>query len=185
MPEAATVCVIESNPQYRQKMAAILEFIDFTSLLFLDAQHWRQQVATEKRPIDVVLVDLRDGDPAQIKLLHELHDWDAKVPVLALADEKTRERLSPETVAACFRILDMPLKYGQVTDALHQAQIFRISKQKPGGVRSLELFRSLVGNSRAERRVRHLMEQVANSDATVLILGESGTGKEVVARNLH
>jgi sigma-54 specific flagellar transcriptional regulator A len=30
-----------------------------------------------------------------------------------------------------------------------------------------------------------LVEQVANSDATVLILGESGTGKEVVSRNLH
>ncbi len=185
MPEAAMVCVIESNPQYRQKIAAILEFIDFTSLLFLDSQQWRQQIATEKRPIDVVLVDLRDGDPEQIKLLHELQAWDAKVPVLALAEEKTRERLTPETIAACFRILDMPLKYGQVTDALHQAQIFRISKQKPGGSRNIELFRSLVGNSRAVRRVRHLMEQVANSDATVLILGESGTGKEVVARNLH
>jgi sigma-54 specific flagellar transcriptional regulator A len=33
--------------------------------------------------------------------------------------------------------------------------------------------------------VRKLIEQVADSDANVLILGESGTGKEVVARNLH
>jgi sigma-54 specific flagellar transcriptional regulator A len=30
-----------------------------------------------------------------------------------------------------------------------------------------------------------MIQQVANSDANVLILGESGTGKEVVARNLH
>ncbi|MBQ0720123.1 MAG: sigma-54-dependent Fis family transcriptional regulator [Gammaproteobacteria bacterium] len=33
--------------------------------------------------------------------------------------------------------------------------------------------------------VRRLIEQVAHSDATVLILGESGTGKEVVAQTLH
>jgi sigma-54 specific flagellar transcriptional regulator A len=42
-----------------------------------------------------------------------------------------------------------------------------------------------VGNSPGVVRVRKLVEQVANSDANVLILGESGTGKEVVARNIH
>ena len=47
------------------------------------------------------------------------------------------------------------------------------------------LFRSLVGNSSAMQKVRQEIEQVANSDANVLILGESGTGKEVVARNVH
>ncbi|NNG12344.1 MAG: sigma-54-dependent Fis family transcriptional regulator, partial [Halobacteria archaeon] len=51
--------------------------------------------------------------------------------------------------------------------------------------RPVDLFRSLVGSSRAVQNVRKMMEQVADSDAIVLILGESGTGKEVVARNLH
>jgi sigma-54 specific flagellar transcriptional regulator A len=47
------------------------------------------------------------------------------------------------------------------------------------------LFRSLVGNSGGIKEVRALIEQVAPSDANVLILGESGTGKEVIARNIH
>ena len=47
------------------------------------------------------------------------------------------------------------------------------------------LFRSLVGNSPAMQSIRQDIEQVAKSDANVLILGESGTGKEVVARNVH
>ncbi len=47
------------------------------------------------------------------------------------------------------------------------------------------LFRSLVGQSRGIQEVRHLIEQVAKTEANVLILGESGTGKEVVARNIH
>ncbi len=47
------------------------------------------------------------------------------------------------------------------------------------------LFRSLVGQSAAMQAVRNDIEQVANTDANVLITGESGTGKEVVARNIH
>ncbi|HWX21411.1 MAG TPA: sigma-54 dependent transcriptional regulator [Candidatus Binatia bacterium] len=43
----------------------------------------------------------------------------------------------------------------------------------------------LVGNSEAMRAVGRLVEEVANSDVTVLLEGESGTGKEIVARSIH
>jgi sigma-54 specific flagellar transcriptional regulator A len=48
-----------------------------------------------------------------------------------------------------------------------------------------ELFRSLVGRSPGICEVRSLIERVAPTEATVMILGETGTGKEVVARNIH
>ena len=41
------------------------------------------------------------------------------------------------------------------------------------------------GQSAAARHLAHLIERVAPSNATVLILGESGTGKERVARSVH
>ena len=47
------------------------------------------------------------------------------------------------------------------------------------------LLKLLVGKGGAIQEVRHLIEQVAPTDANVLILGESGTGKEVVARAAH
>ena len=43
----------------------------------------------------------------------------------------------------------------------------------------------LVGDSEVMRGVARLIEEVANSDVTVLIEGESGTGKEIVARSIH
>ncbi|EHQ87704.1 sigma-54-dependent transcriptional regulator [Desulfosporosinus youngiae] len=43
----------------------------------------------------------------------------------------------------------------------------------------------LVGDSEAMQRVKHLVERVALTPATVLIQGESGTGKELVAHAIH
>ena len=43
----------------------------------------------------------------------------------------------------------------------------------------------LLGNSPPMQQVKLLIQQVAQSNASVLILGESGTGKELVAKALH
>src|SRR5215468_10608119 len=43
----------------------------------------------------------------------------------------------------------------------------------------------IVGRSSALRQVLQLVEVVAESDATVLLLGETGTGKELIARAIH
>jgi Nif-specific regulatory protein len=44
---------------------------------------------------------------------------------------------------------------------------------------------SIIGESKALRRLNGFIEKVARGDATVLIRGESGTGKELVARAVH
>src|SRR5580658_301311 len=46
-------------------------------------------------------------------------------------------------------------------------------------------FNQLIGNSPMIQDVFKLIERVADTDSTILILGESGTGKELVARALH
>lgn len=46
-------------------------------------------------------------------------------------------------------------------------------------------FEDIVGRSTALKQVLHQIEQVAASDATVLLQGETGTGKELIARAIH
>ena len=48
-----------------------------------------------------------------------------------------------------------------------------------------EGFEDIVGESQALRNVLFQAEQVASTDATVLLLGETGTGKELIARAIH
>jgi PAS domain S-box-containing protein len=46
-------------------------------------------------------------------------------------------------------------------------------------------FEEIIGESAGLKRVLKQVEQVAPTDATVLILGETGTGKELIARAIH
>ncbi|MCP4949566.1 MAG: sigma-54-dependent Fis family transcriptional regulator, partial [Aestuariibacter sp.] len=81
----------------------------------------------------------------------------------------------------------LPITYPVLTQAIHRCQEYIRSHPVRSSAVPMKtrLFRSLVGKSEQIQLVRRLVEQVAPTDATVLILGESGTGKEVVARNVH
>lgn len=52
-------------------------------------------------------------------------------------------------------------------------------------IQALHNFDEIIGNSPPILRVTQEIEQVAGTDATVLILGETGTGKELIARAIH
>ncbi len=52
-------------------------------------------------------------------------------------------------------------------------------------LRSEMNFDQIVGDSAALKHVLELVETVAPSDSTVLLLGETGTGKELIARAIH
>jgi sigma-54 specific flagellar transcriptional regulator A len=82
--------------------------------------------------------------------------------------------------------LSTPLNYAQLTELIHHCHQYHNKLPRNGSkLNSSALFRSLVGSSEPMAQVRFLIEQVAKTPASVLVLGESGTGKEVVARNIH
>jgi formate hydrogenlyase transcriptional activator len=85
---------------------------------------------------------------------------------------------------------------GQIAIALENALAYReISELKEklaqeklyleDEIRSEMNFDQIVGDSPALRQVLEMVETVAPSDSTVLLLGETGTGKELVARAIH
>jgi len=178
-----SVLVIDLNEGTHQDLKAILEFIDCTDITLTTIDSWTP--ATRKaNDVGVVIVAASIGDKLP-ELLLSIKEWGEHVPVFLLIDSNDKLKISTNLTTGILGKIKYPVKYRDLTAAIQQAEVFRESHSKRQGAHSPELFRSLVGNSRGVRQVRKQIEQVASSDATVLILGESGTGKEVVARNVH
>src|SRR6202011_3112551 len=69
---------------------------------------------------------------------------------------------------------------GDLKDKLAQEKLYLEDE-----IRNESDFEGIVGQSSALRHVLNLVETVAPSDSTVLLLGETGTGKELIARAIH
>ncbi|MCW9014735.1 MAG: sigma-54 dependent transcriptional regulator [Gammaproteobacteria bacterium] len=150
--------------------------------------------------LDELKANLNQHDFTAI-LLGRFHDLSAQKQAVSVIDEyKDRYQVvlfnqpaenfekyhsqNPSVIAH----LDMPLTHQPVVDALARAKEFHDKTREEGSAACREMLDNipkLVGQSAAMQYVRTMIEQVARTDASVLILGESGTGKEVVARNVH
>jgi formate hydrogenlyase transcriptional activator len=109
--------------------------------------------------------------------------------VLALASRE-ENAFDPEEAAFLSQVaqqvaigLENALAYGEIAnlkDKLAQEKLYLEEE-----IRGEMDFEGIVGQSSALHHVLDLVETVAPSDSTVLLLGETGTGKELIARAIH
>jgi two-component system NtrC family response regulator len=79
-----------------------------------------------------------------------------------------------------------PIELDELRVILKRAvHIRNLEQAQPGGLVPRRRYHRLVGESDAMRRVYQLIQRVAATDVTVLVLGENGTGKELVANAIH
>jgi sigma-54 specific flagellar transcriptional regulator A len=182
------ILLIDDDRDRRRDLTVILNFLSEDHLA-CSSDEWQDAVAglESSRVVNGVMlgnVSLRGG---AAELIKQMSKWDENVPLMLIGEPVPADW--PDDVRRrVLTSLEMPPSYNKLLDSLHRAQIYREMYDRAksrGRQREPNLFRSLVGTSRAVQHVRQMMEQVADTEASVLILGESGTGKEVVARNLH
>ena len=121
--------------------------------------------------IAVVLGDVQH-DARLGKTLAELNQQQPRLPCLCLPES---ELAGAGTDNGLRWRLDLPLKRSQLTRLLRRAERYKGTDRR----------HRLTGSSTSIRKVRELIEQVADFDTNVLVTGQSGTGKELVARTIH
>ena len=179
----ATVLLALSDKATLDYLQNILQFIDCDVHVMESPDEFSHVVQRFSDRSISVFLSSRLPDDVRSAYLRAMNDCSPRPALIQVQEKEGDGLLVSGDVLGTLRL---PCQYDAISSLLHKAQVFDES-QRHGEAprRPLELFRSLSGNGRATRRVNKMIEQVADTEATVLILGESGTGKEVVARKLH
>ena len=177
------IVVVAPESATRDYLRTVFEFIDCDVDLGDDAQTVSRVCREPGERAVAVFLSARAAPDSRQSVLDAVAAADPRPALFQIQEEGDDSLMISGDVLGVLRV---PTHFDAVSGLLHKSQVFNENQRDGEGVRRpLELFRSLSGNSRATRRINKMVEQVAGSDATVLILGESGTGKEVVARKLH
>lgn len=181
---ADSVLIIDDNSKLRRYYVEIMEFMEYETIHTSD--HKLDRGFFEKHP-DVCLIILANCSTNKdtLNVFREIKAVDKHLPIIHIIDPNNRPRFSQELETGCIDRIELPLCVTDLEQVLQKVHMYRAQRHQEGEPRSMELFRSLGGTSKGIKKVRRLVEKVADTDANVLIFGKSGTGKEVVARNVH
>ncbi len=142
-----------------------------------------------KEPVEAALIDLRLGDKNGMDLLAQVKKIQPETVCIVVTGYATIDSAIEAIKAGAYHYLTKPFHLEDVDNLLKQALSTRRMKQEnrllKQQVHSRYGMKNIVGISESMQAVYNLIEKVADTDSTVLILGESGTGKELVAKAIH
>jgi len=181
-----SILLIEDNIQIFNEIKSLMTFLGYDTVYASDLDGLKG--ALGNRDYTSMLLGACHNESEQKKALEMINEHDSESQVILINQPKEHFDKFRENYACVMAHLDMPLTYEPMIEALGRASEFHQHNKEQGSASCRQLINNvpkLGGGSAAIQYVRTMIEQVAKTDASVLILGESGTGKEVVARNIH
>jgi two-component system NtrC family response regulator len=145
--------------------------------------------ALERNSYDCMIVDLDMPGMNGIEVITKANELSSDAEAVVLTGKSSMESAIAALRQGAFDYLTKPCKLVELESLLLRVRQKRELVRKYNAVkRQLEQIEGktkLVGGGHLMDKVRDLIDKVAPTGSTVLILGETGTGKELVARSIH
>ena len=142
----------------------------------------------KEETFDVLILDLDMPGVDGLTVLAKARELESDADVIILTGKGTVEAATiavpfglAEFLTKPYSIADLGEKLKRIADKRARTKYETLMTQchHDGGERKL------TGHSEAMRRVYRLIDRIAPTESTVVILGDTGTGKELVARAIH
>jgi len=181
------VLVVEDDAAARVGLEQLIRSWGFDVEAAADGEQALERIASFQPGI--VLTDLVVPKIGGLDLLHKVAELGEHVTTVILTAQGTIETAVEAIKQGAYDYLTKPVDLprlqillGKIIErhqTLREVRVLRRQLSEYGQ------FGALVGNSAEMRKIYHVIEQAAPTNASVLISGESGTGKELVAQTIH
>jgi two-component system, NtrC family, response regulator HydG len=187
MSEPATLLVADDDPGLRESLERTLTREGYRVVLASDGRAALERV--QAGGVDLIVTDLRMPGLTGLELLRAAKAIMPDVDVILLTAFGTVEEAVKAMKDGAYDFLTKPFRREQliklVDKALERRDLIEQNKALKKQLEDIRAKGQMIGSSPAYRRMVSLVEQIADSSATILIQGESGAGKELVARTIH
>nr|WP_217443433.1 sigma-54 dependent transcriptional regulator [Myxococcus sp. CA051A] len=175
-----TVLLVDDDPAVAKVLGALLSQAGLTTHAARDGKEALAML--ERKPVDVVVSDVRMPGMDGMQLLNEVAKGWPDVPVILLTAHGTVP-LAVEAMKA--GAADFVLKPFDREEILFTIRKALLRAQGEAAHEPLRTPSAFVGGSQKMAEAQALLAKAATGMATVLLRGESGTGKELAAKAVH
>ncbi|UCE62867.1 MAG: sigma-54-dependent Fis family transcriptional regulator [Nitrospirota bacterium] len=138
---------------------------------------------------DVLLADVMIPDLNGIELVQKVGQLESSPVTIVMTGYGTIEMAVKAIKAGAFDFLQKPFSVELLSATIGSALRVKFLRDENVALRRTVRgqfgLHNLVSASESMKEVLRIVEHVAGTDSTVLILGESGTGKELIAQTIH
>lgn len=178
------ILVVDDEPSVLNVLCSILRKEEFEVVPCASGQEALAELTRQE--FDLILTDIHMAPMDGIELLHRAREICPTTPVVLLTGYGSVKTAVEAMKGGAFDYCTKPFKIDELLATLRRGLKYRAALVENADLRAkLTNIPSLVAVSPSMRQICEVINRVAPTDSTVLIMGESGTGKEVVARAIH